>query len=318
MNLVRAELSRLLARRFTQLMLVLLVGAFAVTIATTVASSHQPTAAEWERAEFQVVQEESRQQQMRALCESGNATDDFCRALDEQKPRLEDFLYGVFVFEREIRDLTYFLVAFLALFGFLVAASFIGAELNSGGMTNLLLWKPQRLTVLGTKLGTLLAAVLAIAVAATVTYIAAFWVIAQTNGLPGETGAEFWGDLTMVVVRGLLLVLGAVALSFCLATLGRHTAAAMGAVAAYAIVWEVGARIVMEVVETGHTEAYMLSTYLGAWMDGGVTFYAGPCTGSFDDCSYSLTWAHGLIVLGALVAVAAVGAFATFRRRDLA
>jgi ABC-2 type transport system permease protein len=318
MNLVRAELSRLLARRFTQLMLVLLVGAFAVTIATTVASSHRPTAAEWERAEFQVVQEESRQEQMRELCESGQGTTDFCQTLSQRKPRLEDHLFGVFVFEREILGLVYFMVAFLALFGFLVAASFVGAELNSGGMTNLLLWRPQRLTVLGTKLGTMLGGLLAVAVVATVGYIASFWAIAQANGLPGEVDAEFWGDLAMVVVRGLLLVLGAAALGFCLATVGRHTAAAMGVVAGYAIVWEVGARIVMEVVETNRTETFMLSTYLGAWMDGRVTFYDGPCIGSFEDCSYSLTWAHGLIVLTALVAVVAVGAFASFRHRDLA
>lgn len=318
MNLVRAELTRLLARRFTQLMLVLLVGAFAVTIATTVASSHRPTAAEWERAEFQVVQEEERLREMRTLCVAERANADFCRELESQRPRLEDYLFGVFVFEREIRDLTYFLVAFLALFGFLVAASFIGAELNSGGMTNLLLWRPRRLTVLGTKLGTLLAAMLAIVVVATAGYLAAFWVIAHTNGLPGDVDAEFWGDLAMVVVRGLLLVLGAAALGFCLATLGRHTAAALGAVAAYAIVWEVGARIVMEVVETGRTEMFQLSTYLGAWMDGDVTFYDGRCMGSFSDCSYSLTWAHGLIVLTALVAIVGVSAFASFRQRDLA
>ncbi|MEH1126555.1 ABC transporter permease subunit [Micromonospora sp. CPCC 206061] len=318
MNLVRAEVSRLLARRFTQLMLVLLVGAFVVTIATTLASSHRPTAAEWERAEFQVVQEESRHEEMREHCESGRGTTDFCQALSERKPRLEDYLFGVFVFEREIRALVYFMAAFLALFGFLVAASFIGAELNSGGMTNLLLWRPQRLTVLGTKLGTMLGGVLAVALVATIGYIASFWVIAQANGLPGDVDAEFWGDLTMVVVRGLLLVLGAAALGFCLATLGRHTAAAMGVVAGYAIVWEVGARIVMEVVETDRAETFMLSTYLGAWMDGRVTFYDGPCMGSFAECSYSLTWAHGMIVLSALVAVVAVGAFASFRQRDLA
>jgi hypothetical protein len=45
-NLVRAELERLSARRFVQLMVVLLVLAFAVTAATTLAGSHKPSASE--------------------------------------------------------------------------------------------------------------------------------------------------------------------------------------------------------------------------------------------------------------------------------
>ena len=56
MNLVRAELERLTARRFVQLMLVLLAVAFAVTVATTLAGSHQPTATELQQANWQVEQ----------------------------------------------------------------------------------------------------------------------------------------------------------------------------------------------------------------------------------------------------------------------
>ena len=39
----------------------------------------------------------------------------------------------------------------------MIGASFVGAEWNSGGMMNLLLWRPQRLKVLSTKLAALLA-----------------------------------------------------------------------------------------------------------------------------------------------------------------
>ena len=48
------------------------------------------------------------------------------------------------------------LAALLALVAFVIGASFVGAEWNSGGMMNLLLWRPQRLQVLGTKLAALL------------------------------------------------------------------------------------------------------------------------------------------------------------------
>jgi len=45
--------------------------------------------------------------------------------------------------------------AVLALVAYIVGASFVGAEWSSGGMMNLLLWRPRRLQVLGTKLAVL-------------------------------------------------------------------------------------------------------------------------------------------------------------------
>ena len=56
MNLVRAELERLAARRFVQLMVVLLVLAFGVTAATTLAGSHKPTAVELSDARNQAAE----------------------------------------------------------------------------------------------------------------------------------------------------------------------------------------------------------------------------------------------------------------------
>ncbi|MFC3504875.1 hypothetical protein ACFOOK_28450 [Micromonospora krabiensis] len=69
------------------------------------------------------------------------------------------------------------------LFGFLVGASYIGADLNSGGVVNLLLWRPRRLAVLGAKLGTLLGSVLVLSLLASAAYLGTFWVIGQTAGL---------------------------------------------------------------------------------------------------------------------------------------
>lgn len=324
-TLGRAELSRLLARRFVQLMAVLLGAAFAVTIATTVGSSHDPTVYEWERAEVLVVEERARiEDQLRTICAGAERQRqlEYCVEIQRQDPRPEDYLVGVFVFEREITPLVYFLIAFLALFAFLVAASFIGAELHSGGMTNLLLWRPRRLIVLGTKLATLLAALLAFATVATVVYIGAFWVAGTLNGVRGDVDGEFWTELGMLVVRGLAVVLGAGAAGFALATLGRHTAAALGTVAAYATVWEIGARIVMEVVEVGRPDQLMLSTYVGAWVDGHITLYTRrACEYAFNsgcEATYTLTWVHGGVVLTALVAALVAVAFAAFRQRDLA
>lgn len=321
MNLVRAELGRLAARRFVQLMLVLLVAAFSITVATTLAGSHRPTTGEIAAAEAQAAQRRQQEQQWYDDCLAGSSESpraaNVCRNFDPEGIDASNFLVGVFVFEHEVKSLVYFLVAFLTLFGFLVGASFVGAELTSGGMTNLLLWWPRRTTVLGTKLGTLLGAVLAISVVAGAAYLAAFRVVAQVAGLPGQLDGGFWRELGVVGVRGLALALGATALGFALATLGRHTSAAVGVAAGYAIVWEIGGRIVMNVIDAARPDQWMLSTHVVAWMAGELEMWDNTACQTCDG-RYTLTWLHALVVLVAVLVPATAAAFATFRRRDLA
>ncbi|MFC6017668.1 ABC transporter permease subunit [Plantactinospora solaniradicis] len=331
MNLVRAEIGRLAARRFVQLMLVLLVTAFGITVATTLAGSHQPGAAELQKAEAWAEQQREDVRAWYARCiadqpagpGTGTRYRGNCEDLDPAQVDASDYLSGVFVFDRQILDLVYFLVGFLCLFGFLVGASYIGADLTSGGMTNLLLWRPQRMVVLGTKLGTLLAGVLAVAVVASVVYIGAFRLIAEFRGMPGTPNATFWTDLSMTLVRGLLLVLMVTALGFAVATLGRHTSAALGVAAAYAVVWEAGGRIVMGIVDVARPDQLMLLSYVAAWVTGDIRLYAmdgcvqQATTGSCDP-SYTILWPAGLAVLLALVVVTVGAAFTAFHRRDLA
>ncbi|MCX5069593.1 ABC transporter permease subunit [Micromonospora lupini] len=337
MNLVRAELERLSARRFVQLMVVLLALAFAVTAATTLAGSHRPSAAELSSARTKAAEAlrgmEATHQQCLARQNSTTLpgdTDDFfatdCAELDpirqDRLPIAADYLPGVFSFEQQARPLLYFLIAFLVLFGFLVGASYVGADLNSGGVVNLLLWRPRRLTVLGTKLGTLLGTVLALAVGASLVYLATFWVIGQTAGLGGQPGDDFWRSLGAVHGRGLVLVLLAAALGFAIATLGRHTSAALGAAAAYTVLWELGARLVLEIVDARRPDRLMLSSHIGAWLNGEARFWDNQlCTSSSGtgSCSgyYSLTWGPSLVVLLAITGGLTVAAFAVFRRRDL-
>jgi ABC-2 type transport system permease protein len=316
-NLISAELYRLVARRFVQLMAILLIGAFAVTGATTVASSHEPTTYEVEQAEERMRRDQFQREAAHQAClrsQDADFCDDFIRA----DMRIEDYLYGVFIFAQEIEPLVYFLIAFLALFAFLVAASFIGAELNSGGMTNLLLWRPRRMVVLGTKLGTLLATVLTVSIVASALYIGGFWAIAELRGFSGAVDGAFWADLIQLAVRGVALVLAFAVVGFSVATIGRHTAAAVGALATYAIVWEVGARIVLEVTEADRPDRWMLTSYVAGWVEGDVRFSDNQCLDSFDSCTYLITWPQAGAVFAVLLALLAGSAFATFRTRDLA
>ncbi|MGC5021179.1 ABC transporter permease subunit [Micromonospora sp. DT47] len=337
MNLIRAELERLAARRFAQLMVVLLALAFAITAATTLAGSHRPSASELAAAQAQVSQTISGMEAEHNRClriKSGelSVTEDTgylpkdCSELDpalmERLPVAADYLIGVFVFSQQARGLVYFLIAFLALFGFLVGASYIGADLNSGGVVNLLLWRPRRLTVLGAKLGTLLGVVALLSLAATVVYLGTFWTIAQTAGLPGYLDAEYWQALGAVYGRGMVVVLLAAVGGFAIATLGRHTSAALGTVAAYAVVWELGARLVLQILKVARPDQLMLSSYLIAWLRGRVEFWDNSlgCSADSPFCgggSYAITWGPALLVLLLLTGAVTAAAFAVFRRRDL-
>ncbi|MGC4896345.1 ABC transporter permease subunit [Micromonospora sp. DT31] len=332
MNLVRAELERLAARRFVQLMVVLLGVAFALTAVITLGGSHRPTAVELSRAEVRAANDVREMELAFDRCvrikESSLSPgeDEYlprdCAQIDparaESLPTAADYLVDVFVFAEEAESLLYFLIAFLVLFGFLVGASYIGADLNSGGVMNLLLWRPRRSAVFAAKLGTLLGGVLGLSVLASAAYLGAFWLIGQASGLIGRTD---WSSLAGQWGRGLALVLLAAALGFAIATVGRHTSAALGAVAAYLVVWELGARMVFEILDVGQSDRFMLSSYLAAWLTGGVRFWDGSgCTTGFDgfcDGSYTVTWMSGLVVLLALTGALVAGAFTVFRRRDL-
>ncbi|MEU4774915.1 ABC transporter permease subunit [Micromonospora sp. NPDC023644] len=336
MNLVRAELERLGARRFVQLMLALLVLAFGVTAATTLASSHRPSAEELFEAQNAAAAARADLERTHQLCldrqRGAVLADDVeeyvpedCGEVDpaqmERAPVAADFLHGVFTFADEAGPLLYFLIAFLALFGFLVGASYIGADLNSGGVVNLLLWRPRRMTVLGTKLGTLLGGMALLSVAASAAYLGAFWLIGRAAGRPGRLDGEFWGSLGATWGRGLLLVLLLTAVGFAVATLGRHTSAALGAVAGYLVVWELGARLVMEILDVVKVDRYMLSSYAAAWLNGRVEFWdyracGNPMAVSCDG-RYVITWQSSLVLLLGLAGALTAAAFVAFRRRDL-
>ena len=154
-------------------------------------------------------------------------------------------------------------------------------------------------------------------------YVATFYGIAKASGYVGSIDSHFVGDLVLLVVRGLALALVVTAISFAIATLGRHTAAALGLLTGYVVVWEGGARLIMEVLDTRMPEPWFLSTYVGAWMAGQLEFYdyydacyaldGGNCSSH-----YYIYWWHGALVLAALLAVFVGGAFVAFRRRDLA
>jgi ABC-2 type transport system permease protein len=314
MNLIKAELNRFVSRRFILLMVIALFAAFGITVATVLASSQQPTEEMWTYARASHAAQQDYLEREYASCRQALTDIQQCEQFNPDRIVVEDYLYGVFNFRREIKPLLFFLAAFLSLFAFLVTASFIGSELHSGGMTNLLLWRPQRTQVLGAKLGVALSGIAVISTVFTALYVATFYAIASATGWVGGMTSLDWAQTVQLCLRsiGLALVFGGIA--FAVATIGRHTAAALGALLGYVVVWEGGARVITQVVTSyrNDSDPWFLSTYVGAWMTGRYEY-------GFDHIGHSTIYlwhsaAVFLTVVGGLVAFA----FVLFRNRDLA
>jgi ABC-type transport system involved in multi-copper enzyme maturation permease subunit len=312
MNLIKAEIIRYFSRRFLIVMLISLMGAFGFTVFTVMASSEKPSEQRWADAQQQAAQDRIYFEGEYNLCLKSFPDGKRCQDLHPSRVQPEDYLYDSFSFRRSIGGLVYFLAAFLSLFAFLVTASFIGSELHSGGITNLLLWRPERRAVLGTKLGVALAATAAIAVPFSVLYVGTFYGIARWTGWVGYLPETFWGDLTQTCLRGVGLALLSSLIAFAVATIGRHTAAALGALMGYVVVWEGGARLILSLVDrTTSDDSWFLSTHVAAWMADGYWYY-------LNSLRHHLAWWESGMVLGGIGVALTVFAFSLFQRRDLA
>jgi hypothetical protein len=332
-RLLRAEWSRLFARRFTRIMLVV-VAALLGLIGTGVAlSSERPGPAVVARAEQQASRVRADVAAERAACEATRASPpptadapgrrfpSDCSKIDPAQVRAEDFMPRVFSFRDEASELLMVLGALLAMLGFAVGASFVGAEWSSGGMTNLLLWQPRRLAVLGGKLAALVTGVTAVSAVFTAGWLAALYAIAGARGRIGTVTTGVAQSLALDAGRAWALALAAAVIGFCVASLGRHTAMALGLAVGWGLVLEIGLRIVLAIVEAAKPERYLASSYAAAWLGKGVRFTDfSSCRFVEGDCQpveWGISMGTGGWAVLAATALAAFAAFAAMRRRDV-
>ena len=115
---------------------------------------------------------------------------------------------------------------------------------------NLLLWRPRRLPVLLTKLAaSCSAACSAVTVVFGALWTAAFWAIGKFDGNIGKLTSGVWQSFALAGARGVGLVLAVAAIGFGLASLGRHTAMALGAATGVVVVSEIGLRIALPLMQ---------------------------------------------------------------------
>lgn len=335
MSLYSAETKRLTKRRFTRLFLlgmVLILAAIAVGMFFTnqkvgpeqIASAQAEAQQEYQRSVDQFRRD-------LATCEAAQGTPQAsqwppnCEGLTEPTPdqfEAQWFMPPTFVFRESFPDMATTLLALLALVAFIVGASFVGAEWSSGGMMNLLLWRPRRLLVLSTKLAALLVFFAVLTVVFSAIWTAAFYLIAELRGSTAGMTSGAWQSVGLMELRGLALVLVAGAVGFGLASLGRHTAMALGVTIGVVIVFQFGLGTVLNLAGVKFADAYLIPVWLVAWMNKEIKLedYNSCDFSSAGGCqpdSLTLTWpmAGGLLA-GIFVVIVAASMWA-MRSRDI-
>lgn len=337
MNLVRAEFRRLSKRRITRYMLILMLLGCAAVAGGIAASSEHIGPAQRAEAQEQANQQEQRDRQRaeteRQACEQSRKTgtpderfpsDVKCDEITGPPPGTYDmdwYLPYEFDFRKQFGTFVSVFASLLALFAFVVGASYVGAEWSSGGMMNLLLWRPRRLAVLFTKLGVLLGTVLGVGAVFGAAWTATFWAIGRYDGRLGHLTSGVWRSFALDGARGLGLALAAGAIAFGLASLGRHTGMALGAAMAAGVISEIGLRIVMSIMDVTFGDRYVLSTYAISWLMkeykltdwSSCDYVAGACEAK----EFIVTWQDSAVVLGTGTALILVAAVWLMRRRDI-
>lgn len=337
MSLLRAEVRRLTKRRFTRWMLAILVLVLGTVVVSMSLASQERTPAVV--AEAQVKSQAEFQEQVRyhqeavKECEAAKArgediTKNFPPDCGAGNPPTADMFDPSWhmPFEFHFRELFPGFVAvffgILAMFAFLVGASFVGAEWNTGGMMNLLLWRPKRVPVLLTKLVALLGGVLVTGVVLGGLWTLAFWLIGWYDGQTGQLTAGMWQSLALSGLRGLALALVVAAVGFGLASLGRHTAMALGVAVGIGMIGEIGLRLALSIAEVPFEGRFLLSTYaLGWFLKEWTLVNYSSCqvdpTGQCEPAQFVVTWQTSGLVLGIGAALVLGAAFWTMRKRDI-
>ncbi|KWV33259.1 ABC transporter permease subunit [Micromonospora rifamycinica] len=336
MSLYVTELRRLAKRRLTRVMLVLLVLGLAGIVTAFGFSSHKLSPAVI--AEAQAESDANFRQAVRdwersiADCEAakarGEQTEDRygpnCGRDWQPTPDMFDPKWNLpyqFDFRAEFEIFIAVFAGAVALFAFLIGASFVGAEWSSGGMMNLLLWRPKRLAVLGTKLAAVSTMLTVVTVVLGALWTLAFWLIGTYRGTTAKVTSGVWQSTGISGLRALALILAVGGVAFALASLGRHTSMALGVAVGLGVISEIGIRIATSIAGVRFGDRWVLSTYALAWFQKQWTlidyrsceFVQGECTPK----EMLVTWQDSALVFGLGTAVVVAAAFWLMRRRDI-
>jgi ABC-2 type transport system permease protein len=203
----------------------------------------------------------------------------------------------------DLRNILQGVSAGLALVGWALGASLVGAEFASRGMTTSLTWEPRRGRVFVAKALAVLTAMTVFAFVVLALVALAMWPAVAFHGAPPGVDDPTLASLAGVVGRGVALATVAAGIGFAIATIGRNTAIALGAGFGYIIVFE-----------------YILGSTVARWRKwlllGNVIVFVSGHDGSADVSGRTVV-AAGVFLTAVAVTLLAAAAGA-FRTRDLA
>ena len=235
MSLVASELLRVRSRRLVKVLAGLALIGIVVAVVIGAVQSERPGAGVVAEAERQAERAfaDCMAQDAFGAVEPGGDVEGFCRQhadpalfLGEQPLRLSELV-------EIVRG-----VAFIAiLIGLVIGASAVGASWQRGTMTTILTWEPRRVRVALVRASVVAVVTIALVAALLGVFVALFWLATSVRGLT-STPAGWGSELAGVVARVSLLAGAASIIGGAIAMLGRHTAAALGAVFVYLTVVE--------------------------------------------------------------------------------
>lgn len=191
----------------------------------------------------------------------------------------------------------------LAILGLALGATLLGAEFASRGMTTLLTFETRRLRVFGTKVLAGLAVTATFAFVSLSVLALALLPALAAHGAPGSSADPSWATVAGIIGRGTALVAVMTGIGMAIATLGRSTAAALGAGFAYLVILE-----------------NILGNFLAGWRPwlllGNIIVFVSGQNGGGDVGGRSVVGA-GVFLIAVAAGLLALAA-GTFRQRDLA
>ncbi|MBA3430190.1 MAG: ABC transporter permease subunit [Actinobacteria bacterium] len=227
--LISVEVRRLLSRRLFKFLTALAVLAFAVVgtiifVASDnsprrVAQAHQDRAAGIARCVRDVNDDIS-----------GGSHDVAPAAIEDPERFCRNQSYGSdprFGY-RELKWILSSLGFPLMMLGWLLGASFMGAEWNNRTVTTTLTWEPRRARVLCAKAVALILIAFAWIVALQIVLAGALYPAGAFEGTMAGVDANWWTDTGQIALRAGGLASLAALLGLSLGTIGRNTAAALG------------------------------------------------------------------------------------------
>lgn len=324
-SLFRAELHRFRARRFIRLLLLLAVLGWILAAVIALLHYGTPTASDRAQARQTMHQVVADGERLRQEClkspppaPPGVSPQDVCGPpvqlsdLDENNfLRTQPFDLG----NSGSRGAVGF-GALAAVLGFVIGATWIGAEWSSRSLVALLFWVPRRSSVFSAKIAVLTLAAALLGVVAQVGWLVMAALLRAVDGDGRALPPDFWGHLLPIQGRAVLLTVLITLLGFGLTNLIRNTGAALGAGFVYFAIGETAVRALRPA-----WQPWLLSTDAAALVaPGGVQIpiydVAGP-TGFTDVRTYLVTNLQAGIELTAVVAIVIGVGIWLFARRDV-